>query len=108
MSSLSALPPSSDPLRDAPSIGQVLAQALNLQLGQLISIAPAVGRYGFEELSHPGCPWLVVQGDEDELVNIDQVREWVEGLETQPDLVIMERADHFFHRRLMDLRGLRR
>jgi alpha/beta superfamily hydrolase len=83
-----------------------LKAAQNLQLGQLISIAPAVGRYGFEELAHPGCPWLVVQGDEDELVSIDKVREWVDGLETQPELVIMERADHFFHRRLMDLRGL--
>ena len=41
-----------------------LKAAQNLQLGQLISIAPAVGRYGFAELSHPGCPWLIVQGDE--------------------------------------------
>jgi alpha/beta superfamily hydrolase len=83
-----------------------LKAAQNLQLGQLISIAPAVGRYGFAELSHPGCPWLVVQGDEDELVNIDEVRAWVESMEPSPDLVVMEQADHFFHRRLMDLRGL--
>ena len=61
---------------------------------------------GFAELSHPGCPWLVVQGDEDELVNIDEVRAWVESMEPSPDLVVMEQADHFFHRRLMDLRGL--
>jgi len=83
-----------------------LKAAQNLQLGQLISIAPAVGRYGFAELSHPGCPWLIVQGDEDELVAIDAVRAWVETLEPAPDLVVMEQADHFFHRRLMDLRGL--
>ncbi len=83
-----------------------LKAAQNLQLGQLISIAPAVGRYGFSELSHPGCPWLVVQGDEDELVNIDAVRDWVGSMDPAPDLVVMEQADHFFHRRLMDLRGL--
>ena len=27
-------------------------------------------------------------------------------LDPAPDLVVMEEADHFFHRRLMDLRGL--
>lgn len=83
-----------------------LKAAQNLKLGQLISIAPPVGRYGFSELSHPGCPWLVVLGDEDELVNIDEARAWVETIEPPPDLVVMEQADHFFHRRLMDLRGL--
>jgi alpha/beta superfamily hydrolase len=83
-----------------------LKAAQNLQLGQLISIAPAVGRYGFSELSHPGCSWLVIQGDEDELVSIDTVRDWVDGMEPAPALVVMEQADHFFHRRLMDLRGL--
>jgi alpha/beta superfamily hydrolase len=83
-----------------------LKAAQNLKLGQLISIAPPVGRYDFNELAPPGCPWLVVQGDEDELVNIDEVRAWAEELDPRPDLVVMEQADHFFHRRLMDLRGL--
>ena len=83
-----------------------LKAAQNLALGQLISVAPPVGRYGFTDLPHPACPWLVVQGDEDELVNIDEVRDWSEELEPKPDLVVMEQADHFFHRRLMDLRGL--
>lgn len=83
-----------------------LRAAQNLRLGQLISIAPAVGRYQFKELAPPGCPWLVVQGDEDEVVQIEDVREWVESLESPPDLVVMHEAGHFFHRRLMDLRGL--
>ena len=83
-----------------------LKAAQSLQLGQLISIAPPVGRYEFSELPHPGCPWLVVQGDRDELVDIDQVRSWVTTLEPEPNLAVMELADHFFHHRLMDLRSL--
>jgi len=83
-----------------------LRAAQNLQLGQLISIAPAVTRYPFPDLAHPGCPWLVIQGDEDEVVPIDAVRAWIETVDPPPDFVVMERADHFFHRRLMDLRGL--
>jgi len=73
---------------------------------QLITIAPPVERYGFGELQLPNCPWLVVQGDEDEVVSPLAVQDWVHGLDQLPDLVVMEGAGHFFHRRLMDLRGL--
>ncbi len=83
-----------------------LRAALNLDLGQLISIAPPVDRYSFDSLHHPECPWLVIQGDEDEVVHIDEVRSWVDSCKPSPDLIVMEEADHFFHRRLMDLRGL--
>ena len=80
--------------------------AQNLQLGQLISVAPAVDRFKFSELQHPGCPWLVVMGDEDEVVSIEDVNSWVETVDPAPDYLVMEQAGHFFHRRLMDLRGL--
>ena len=83
-----------------------LRAALNLHVGQLITIAPPAERYPFDSLHHPECPWLVVQGDEDEVVNIDAVRTWIATVEPPPDLIVMEKADHFFHRRLMDLRGL--
>ena len=83
-----------------------LRAAQNLKLGQLISIAPAVDRYEFSSIQHPGCPWLVVQGDEDEVVNFEDVTHWIETLDPQPDYLVMEQAGHFFHRRLMDLRGL--
>jgi len=80
--------------------------ALNLDVGQLICIAPPVDRYAFDALHHPECPWLVVQGDEDEVVNVDLVNTWASKLKPPPQLLIMEGADHFFHRRIMDLRGL--
>jgi alpha/beta superfamily hydrolase len=83
-----------------------LRAAQNLKLGQLISIAPAVRRYDFEGMPHPGCPWLVVQGDEDEVVRLDDVTDWTRSLDPNPDLVVMDGAGHYFHRRLMDLRGL--
>ena len=83
-----------------------LRAAQNLKLGQLISIAPPVDRYEFSKLQHPNCPWLVVQGDEDDVVALEDVICWLEEVEPRPDFVVMEMADHFFHRRLMDLRGL--
>jgi len=83
-----------------------LRAAQDLPVRQLINIAPPVERYEFETLPPPNCPWLVVQGDEDDVVSSDAVIRWSEQLDQPPDLVIMEGAGHFFHRRLMDLRGL--
>ncbi|MCW8925773.1 MAG: alpha/beta hydrolase [Xanthomonadales bacterium] len=90
------------------SFGSYIAQraAQNLKLGQLISIAPPVDRFEFSKLEHPGCPWLVVQGDEDDVVVLEDVICWLEDVEPKPELLVMEQAGHFFHRRLMDLRGL--
>ena len=90
------------------SFGSFITQraAQNLKLGQLITIAPPVDRYEFSKLQHPDCPWLVVLGDEDEVVCLEDVACWIEDVDPQPEFVVMEQADHFFHRRLMDLRGL--
>lgn len=83
-----------------------LRAAQDLPVRQLITVAPPVERYGFSELVPPNCPWLVVQGDEDEVVSSQAVIDWIENLDQKPELVVMEGSGHFFHRRLMDLRGL--
>jgi len=83
-----------------------LQVASEFPIRQLISIAPPAGRYGMEILTTPNCPWLVVQGTEDEVVSAEAVKQWAENLSPAPQLVMMEGAGHFFHRRLMDLRGL--
>jgi len=83
-----------------------LKAAQDLPVRQLITIAPPVERYGFEQLMPPNCPWLVVQGDEDEVVSPEAVFKWADGLDQEANLVVMEGTGHFFHRRLMDLRGL--
>ena len=90
------------------SFGSFIAMraAQNLKLGQLITNAPPVDRYEFSQLQHPQCPWLVVQGDEDEVVCLEDVACWLEKVDPAPEFLIMEQAGHFFHRRLMDLRGL--
>lgn len=83
-----------------------LRAAQKLQLGQLISIAPPVQRFAFDALARPACPWLVIQGEEDEVVDTEAVRAWVATLSPPPEFVVMEHAGHYFHRKLMDLRGL--
>jgi alpha/beta superfamily hydrolase len=82
-----------------------ISRAVQLHADALISIAPPVGRWAFGELTVPTCPWLVVQGEADEVVDPETVFDWIEALEKKPELVRMPDTSHFFHRRLMDLRG---
>ncbi len=70
----------------------------------LISIAPAVGQFAHELGEQPDCPWLIVQGDQDELVDIADTIEWVNSLRPGPELLVMTGAEHFFHGRLVELR----
>ena len=72
----------------------------------MITIAPPVERYGFRDCVPPNCPWLVVQGDEDDVISPNAVTDWINSLDQKPELVLMEGTGHFFHRRMMDLRGL--
>ena len=84
-----------------------LAAAADLLPDAVISIAPpAAGRgWDFAAIPAPDVPWLVVQGDADEIVDPNAVYAWIDGLARQPQLVRMPDTSHFFHRKLVDLRG---
>ncbi|HEY2344869.1 MAG TPA: alpha/beta hydrolase [Xanthomonadaceae bacterium] len=82
-----------------------LLGARDLPASQLISIAPPAGRWDFSAVLAPACPWLVVQGEADEIVSPKAVYDWLGKLDAQPSLVKMPDTGHFFHHRLMDLRG---
>ena len=83
-----------------------LLGARHLPIKQLISIAPPVGRWDFSAVLVPHCPWLVIQGEDDEVVDPKGVFAWIEAMEEKPNLVRMPETGHFFHRRMMDLRGV--
>jgi len=88
------------------SFGAAIAirAAVAAEVDGLISVAPAVYRFAQGLDRQPACPWLVIQGDEDELVEVDETIEWVNSLEPGPELLIVEGAEHFFHGRLNELR----
>jgi alpha/beta superfamily hydrolase len=88
------------------SFGAAIAvrAALETDPDGLISVAPAISRFANDLDGQPACRWLIIQGDEDELVDVDETVEWVDSLEPGPELLIMSGAEHFFHGRLNDLR----
>lgn len=75
-----------------------------LDARQLILVAPPAGRWDFGAIASPRCPWLIVQGEADEVVDPAAVYAWAATLDPPPTLVRLPDTGHFFHRRLLDLR----
>ena len=83
-----------------------LRATAELKPSLLLSIAPPAGRWDFATIPAPAMPWLVVQGEADEIVDPEAVYAWLDALDPpQLQLVRMPDTSHFFHRKLMDLRG---
>jgi alpha/beta superfamily hydrolase len=70
----------------------------------LITVAPALEPFDAFGMAVPRCPWLVVQGDADDVVDPATVIDWVNGLDPKPRLVVLPGVGHFFHGRLRELR----
>ena len=79
--------------------------AVVTEVDGLVSIAPAIYRFASGLDAQPQCSWLIIQGDQDELVDVEETIEWVNGLEPGPELLVMRDAEHFFHGRLNELRA---
>ncbi len=88
------------------SFGAAIAirAAIETEPAGLISVAPATSRFASGMESQPECPWLIIQGDQDELVDIDETVEWVNRLGPGPELAVFPETSHFFHGKLVLLR----
>ena len=71
---------------------------------RLITVAPPVGRWDFSSIEVPTMPYLIVQGDEDDLVDADVVQQWADDMNPAPQFEMVTNADHFFHGKLTVLR----
>ena len=80
-----------------------LRGAARLAPALLVTVAPPVGRWDFSSIAAPTCPWLVVQGSEDELVPAAGVVAWAQTLQPAVRIAMLDGATHFFHGRLHEL-----
>jgi hypothetical protein len=81
-----------------------LRAAAQSQSERLVAVAPGVTRIAMEGVGSPGCPWLVVQGDADDVIEPPAVLAWVSRQTSPPVLQVLPGAGHFFHGRLHELR----
>jgi uncharacterized protein len=75
-------------------------------VARLVTIAPAFTRYYATpaEVPVPPCPWLLVQGDADEVIDAAEVVSWARVLAPPPRLAVLPGVGHFFHGNLNLLR----
>lgn len=78
--------------------------ATQIPIQQLVTIAPAVTNFPMQQLPAIKCPWLLVQGDQDEIVPAKAVYDWALAREPRPVIVSFPTAGHFFHGQLTELR----
>lgn len=71
---------------------------------RLVTVAPGITRVPMEGIDSPVCPWQIVQGDADDVIDPAAVREWGSRQSTAPAVRLLPGAGHFFHGRLHELR----
>ena len=67
-----------------------------------VFIAPPAGRYPYP--LNFNMPVSIIQGSEDEVVEADEVTEWVKAIESEYDYYYSGKTSHFFHGKLMPLK----
>lgn len=71
---------------------------------RVIVVAPAVGRLSNFRVDGPRCPWLLVQGDADEVIAPATVLDWARAQTPLPEIAVFSGVGHFFHGKLTELR----
>ena len=80
-----------------------LRAAVDAKPAVLVTVAPPVSRFPVGDVPDPACPWLVVQGEADELVDYREVKAWAGARPAAPRVALLPETSHFFHGRLGDL-----
>jgi hypothetical protein len=77
--------------------------AAQIEHALLLTVAPPVNHFDFTAFSEDPTPWILVQGDEDEVIPANLVLEFAEPR----NIYVMRFADtgHFFHGKLIDLQA---
>jgi uncharacterized protein len=88
------------------SFGGAVAVRAAAQAGpeRLVTVAPGITRVAMEGVDSPACPWLIVQGDADDVIEPAAVLDWAGRQTTPPVVRVLPGAGHFFHGRLHEVR----
>ncbi|NKB46402.1 MAG: hypothetical protein GKR77_01265 [Legionellales bacterium] len=80
------------------------AAACQTDVEFLISVAPPIARFSFTEQLSVTTPWLLLQGDADDIVSPTEVYQWAAQRSPGPQIQRFAQAGHFFHGHLLALR----
>ena len=77
-------------------------------VAKLVTIAPALTRHynSPAQVMPPACPWLVVQGDADEVLDAPATIDFCRQIAPAPQLMVLPGVGHYFHGSLGELRAV--
>ena len=78
--------------------------AAEAQPAALLLVSPGITKIDVTQAPAPQCPWLIVQGDADDVVPAPEVLGWAATVFPPAALAVLPGAGHFFHGRINDLR----
>jgi hypothetical protein len=73
---------------------------------KLVTVAPGITRVAMTGVGSPSCPWLIVQGDADDVIDPTAVLDWAHQQSPAPSVNLLLGAGHFFHGRLHEVRAV--
>jgi alpha/beta superfamily hydrolase len=79
--------------------------ATQLNVSKLVTVAPPVQHFPMKDLPPITCPWVLVQGELDDVVPPKEVLEWAEARRPKPVIIRFPEAGHYFHGQLGELRS---
>lgn len=79
--------------------------ATQIPVNKLVTIAPPVQHFPMQNLPPILCPWILVQGELDDVVPPKEVFAWAEARNPKPTIIRFPQAGHFFHGQLGELRS---
>jgi len=71
----------------------------------LITVAPSVHHYDYSAYTPEPTPWIVVQGDEDELIPLPLILDFVKRTSPPKPFLCFANTTHFFHGKLVELKS---
>jgi len=83
----------------------VAKAATQIPVSKLVTVAPPVQHFPMQHLPPITCPWVLVQGELDDVVPPQEVFAWAEARVPTPTIIRFPQAGHFFHGELAELRA---
>lgn len=73
----------------------------NQQVAGFVCIGAPVTMKHYSWDSLPVCPWIIIHGEEDEVISYEDIVIWHTNLVKKPKLISFEGTTHFFHGKLV-------
>jgi alpha/beta superfamily hydrolase len=85
--------------------GYIVAKAATqIPVTKLLLVAPPVVNFAMDTLPPILCPFVLAQGERDEVVSAEKVYAWCDAQNPRPEILRFPDAGHFFHGQLVELR----